>query len=138
MCGLLNYKQTVKRVYFCCPTLTSLPQSNIVILGRAQTRRTPHALHMTQKDFVLHLALPDRCCQSKHRDGRRKRECGRQRAASVPTMPSRLNLQQLQQNLPFQNRTLQLQQALQINHRLNLGAYSIVSRNRRMPTGLWF
>ena len=42
-----------------------------------------------------------------------------------------INLQQLQQSLPIQNWTIQPQQALQLNHRLNLGADSIVSWYRR-------
>ena len=45
-----------------------------------------------------------------------------------------INLQQLQQSLPIQNWTIQPQQALQLNHRLNLGADSIVSWYRRMVT----
>ena len=42
--------------------------------------------------------------------------------------------QQLQQSLSIQNQTVQPQQALQLNHWLNLGADSIVSRDRWMPT----
>ena len=45
-----------------------------------------------------------------------------------------VHLQQLQQNLPIQNRTGQPQQALQLNPWLNFGADSIVSRDRRMQT----
>ena len=45
-----------------------------------------------------------------------------------------VHLQQLQQNLPIQNQAAQPQQALQLNHRLNFGPDSIVSRDRRMPT----
>ena len=45
-----------------------------------------------------------------------------------------INLQQLQQSLPIQNWTVQSQQVLQLNHRLNLGADFIVSWNRRMAT----
>ena len=40
---------------------------------------------------------------------------------------SGIHLQQLQQSLPIQNWTVRPQQALQLNHRLNLGADSIVS-----------
>ena len=47
---------------------------------------------------------------------------------------SGIHLQQLQQSLPTQNWTVQPQQALQVNHRLNLGADFIVSWNRRMAT----
>ena len=45
-----------------------------------------------------------------------------------------IHLQQLQQSLPIQNWTVQPQQALQLNHRLHLGADFIVSWNRRMAT----
>ena len=45
-----------------------------------------------------------------------------------------IHLQQLQQSLPIQNWTVQPQQGLQLNHRLNLGADFIVSWNRRMAT----
>ena len=45
-----------------------------------------------------------------------------------------IHLQQLQQNLPIQNRNVQPQQALQLNHSLNLGTDSIVSRDRWIPT----
>ena len=47
---------------------------------------------------------------------------------------SGIHLQQLQQSLPIQNWTVQPQQALQLNHRLNLGADFIVCWNRRMAT----
>ena len=42
--------------------------------------------------------------------------------------------QQLQKSLSIQNQTVQPQQALQLNHWLNLGTDSIVSRDRWMPT----
>ena len=45
----------------------------------------------------------------------------------------RLHLQHLQQDLSFENRALQPQPALQLNNRLDQGAISIVSRDRRMP-----
>ena len=45
-----------------------------------------------------------------------------------------LQLQQLQQSLPLQDRAAQPQQVLLFHHRLIPGAYSIVSRDRRMPT----
>ena len=45
-----------------------------------------------------------------------------------------IHLQQLKQSLPTQNWTVQPQQGLQLNHRLNLGADFIVSCNRRMAT----
>ena len=46
----------------------------------------------------------------------------------------RPHLQHLQQDLSFENRALQPQPALQLNNRLDQGAISIVSRDRRMPT----
>ena len=59
-----------------------------------------------------------------------RRERRRLRAASVPTEPS-------MEGLPFQNGTLEPQQAVQLNQWLNLGADSIISRDRRMPKALW-
>ena len=60
-----------------------------------------------------------------------RRERRRLRAASVPTEPS-------MEGLPFQNGTLEPQQAVQLNQWLNLGADSIISRDRRMPKALWW
>ena len=45
-----------------------------------------------------------------------------------------ISMQLLQQSLPIQNWTVQPQKTLQLNHRLNLSADSIVSRDRRMST----
>ena len=62
-----------------------------------------------------------------------KRQRRRQRASAS----TELHLQQLQQGLPLQNWTVQSQQALQLNHGLIHGAYSIVSRDRPMPTTIY-
>ena len=59
-----------------------------------------------------------------------RRERRRLRAATAPTEPSK-------EGLPFKNGTVEPQQALQLNQWLNLGADSIISRDRRMPTALW-
>ena len=60
-----------------------------------------------------------------------RRDRRRLRAASIPTEPN-------MEGLLFQNRTVEPQQALQLSQWLNLGADFVISRDRRMPTALWW